>query len=348
MNLFQKTLARQNDSRPPVWFMRQAGRYHSHYQKLKERYSFIELCRKPEVACEATMGPIRDFDFDAAILFSDLLFPLEAMGLGLTYDPGPKLDRRLDTLDDVRRLQGGAAMAEKLAFQGRAMELIRKELPASKGLLGFVGGPATLFCYATEGSHSGELKSALRGMRDGRFDAFYEKLADLLAENMAIQARAGADTIMIIDTSAGEFDPVTYAEIEVRALKDVIARFQVRCPGVPVSYYSKGTGPVHWKALEGLPLACVGFDWVEPIHSLLTSWGKRAAVQGNFDPHLLFLEPAELETRIRAFFADALAVPRDARRGWVCGLGHGVLPKTPEKSIRLFLRLQREIFGGAA
>src|SRR6476661_317951 len=98
MNRFQVTLQGKNESRPPVWMMRQAGRYHSHYQALRKKYSFIELCKKPEIACEATMGPIRDFDFDAAILFSDLLFPLEAMGMGLRYEEGPKLDWHLREL----------------------------------------------------------------------------------------------------------------------------------------------------------------------------------------------------------------------------------------------------------
>ncbi|MCM2279100.1 MAG: uroporphyrinogen decarboxylase [Oligoflexia bacterium] len=339
----------KNDGRPPVWFMRQAGRYHSHYQKLKERYTFMELCRIPEVACETTMGPIRDFDFDAAILFSDLLFPLEAMGMGLTYEPGPKLDRKLETLADVRKLQGGAQLAEKLSFQGKAMELIRKELPREKGLLGFVGGPATLFCYAVEGSHSGELSSAITGMRDGRFRAFFEeKLLDLLAENMALQARAGADTIVIMDTSAGELDAASFRDIEVPAIGELIKRFHARCPGVPVSYYSKGTGPAHWMALDDLPLACVGFDWRESITDILSLWGRKTAVQGNFDPNLLFLDSRELEPRIRAFFEEALKLPKESRRGWVCGLGHGVLPGTPEASVRLFLKLQREAFGGSA
>ncbi|NDD93336.1 uroporphyrinogen decarboxylase, partial [bacterium] len=190
MNLFQKALRGENlDSRPPVWLMRQAGRYHSHYQKMKERYTFMELCKIPEAACETTMGPIRDFDFDAAILFSDLLFPLEALGMGLRYEPGPKLDWHLQSFEDTKKLdRGGGKLLERLSFQADAMKLIRKELPQSKGLLGFVGGPSTLFAYAVEGSHAGDLESTKRGLSDGRFDAFNDVLLDLLAENMALQA----------------------------------------------------------------------------------------------------------------------------------------------------------------
>src|SRR5580698_2621951 len=107
--LLQHALARRNTRRPPVWFMRQAGRYHSHYQKLRAQHEFIELCKNPELAVEVTMGPIEDFGFDAAILFSDLLFPLEAMGMGLRYAPGPMLDWHLREISDLARLRGGAA-----------------------------------------------------------------------------------------------------------------------------------------------------------------------------------------------------------------------------------------------
>ena len=108
-NLFLAAIQRRNTGRPPVWFMRQAGRYHSHYQGMKQRYSFMELCKVPEAACETAMGPIGDFDFDAAILFSDLLFPLEAMGTGLRYDPGPKLDWHLESVADLARRSSASA-----------------------------------------------------------------------------------------------------------------------------------------------------------------------------------------------------------------------------------------------
>lgn len=346
MNLFQSTIHRQNlASRPPVWFMRQAGRYHSHYQKLKETYSFMELCKKPEVACEATMGPIRDFDFDAAILFSDLLFPLEVLGTGLRYDPGPKLDHHLRELSDLKRLsKEGPKLVERLQFQADAMRLIRRELPASKGLLGFVGGPATLFAYAVEGSHQGDLASTKAGLTDGRFEGFNELLLDLLAENMALQARAGADTVAVLDTCAGEFDPDTYRRHIVPSLRALLDRFKALCPGTPVTYYSKKTGPAHWDSLKELPIAAKGIDWHHDIAQVLRDYHDRWAIQGNIDPDWLFLEPSELERRLREVFGRVKALPREMRRGWVCGLGHGILQKTPEESVRLFIRLQREIF----
>jgi uroporphyrinogen decarboxylase len=345
MNLFQKTIRRENHgARPPVWFMRQAGRYHSHYQKLKQTHSFIDLCKKPELACEVTMGPIRDFGFDAAIIFSDLLFPLEAMGMGLRYEVGPKLDWHLRQISDLSRLKGGAKLINDLAFQGEAMRMIRSELPKDKGLLGFVGGPFTLFSYAVEGSHAGNLDSAKAGLTDGRFEGFCDRLLDLLAENMALQARSGADTVAVLDTCAGEIDSDSYAAYVVPVMRELFYRFQKLCPESPIAYYSKGTGPEHWDRLKMLPIAYLGIDWNHDIADVLKNYGSRWAIQGNIDPHWLFVEPVELEKRIRKIFTSVLALPQEARQGWICGLGHGVLPKTPEANVKLFLRVQREMF----
>jgi len=345
MNLFQSTLRQQNKNRPPVWFMRQAGRYHSHYQNLRSRYSFIDLCKIPEVACEVTLGPIRDFGFDAAILFSDLLFPLEAMGMGLSYEPGPKLGWHLRSTEDLQRLEGGEALASQLSFQAKAMQLIRAELPPEKGLLGFVGGPLTLFCYAVEGSHQGCLESAHAGLKDGRYEGFVERLIDLLAENMALQARAGADTIAVLDTCAGEFAPDVFAKICVPTLARVFERFQKKCPNTPITYYSKGSQPAHWQALQELPIGALGIDWNHDLATVLREWSSRFAIQGNIDPNWLFLEKAELEQKVRSVFEKVRALPSHCLDGWISGLGHGVLPGTPEESVRLVLRLQKEIFG---
>lgn len=345
MNLFQSAIRKKNQKRPPAWFMRQAGRYHSHYQELKRRYTFMELCRLPDVACEVTLGPIRDFEFDAAILFSDLLFPLEAMGMGLTYEPGPKLGWHLRETQDLRRLQGGEALASQLNFQAEAMRRIRKELPSDKGLLGFVGGPLTLFCYAVEGSHQGELVSAREGLKDGRYTGFIERLLDLLAENMALQAKAGADTIAVLDTCAGEFDPEVYRRVAVPTLAQLFDRFQKKCPDVPITYYSKGSGPLHWSALRELPIGALGIDWKHDLAQTLHEWSPYFAIQGNLDPNWLFLDPAELEAKVRDVYERVGDLKASCLDGWISGLGHGVLPGTPESSVRLVLQLQREIFG---
>jgi uroporphyrinogen decarboxylase len=321
--------------------MRQAGRYHAHYQALRAKHSFLELCRNPEVACEAALGPMNDFGFDAAILFSDLLFPLEAMGMGLSYPvSGPVLEWHLRSREDLARLRPGDAgeAVKSLAFQGDALALLRSRLPADKGLLGFVGGPLTLFFYAVEGSHQGALSLAREGVRAGLFDSFCEKLLPLLAENMALQARGGADTIAVLDTCAGELSPAEYRRHAVPRLRELLERYTLLCPDVPVTYYSKGTTPEHWAALEGLPIAALGIDWRQDLPAALRDFGDRYAIQGNIDPSWMLLPRAELEPKLDESFARVAALPRSARRGWICGLGHGVLPKTPEENVRLFVQ----------
>lgn len=344
-NLFQKAIMKQNTDRPPIWLMRQAGRYHSHYQDLKKKHTFMELCKIPEVACETTLGPIRDFDFDAAILFSDLLFPLEVMGMGLDYVPGPKLGWHLKSKQDVTRLRGGASLGSQLDYQAQAMKLIRAELSPTKGLIGFVGGPLTLFFYAVQGSHQGELDDARKGMKDGRFEGFFEKLVDLLAHNMALQARAGADTIAMLDTCAGEVDLDIYSEVVKPSLAAVMERFQRLCPETPITYYSKGTSPEYWSALNDLPISCLGVDWSYNLAQVLDRFSERFAIQGNVDPSwLLELGSEELERRLRQIWGEVKSLPQEKRRGWICGLGHGVLQHTPEENVRSFVRLSREIF----
>ena len=343
MNRFQATLHRSNRGRPPVWFMRQAGRYHSHYQQLKKRHSFMDLCKVPELACEVTLGPVHEFGFDAAILFSDLLFPLEVMGQGLRYNPGPVLDWMLQSPADLKRLRGGTELAEGLRFQGEAVRQIRSALPKEKGLLGFVGGPVTLFVYAVEGSHMGNLSSAIAGFTDGRFEGFCDRLIELLAENMADQYRAGTDTVAVLDTCAGDIPQELYRRYGIPSLEKLFAAFRERCPDAPITYYSRHTGPSHWDHLSHLPIACLGVDWNHPMPEVIRQLGHRWAIQGNVDPQWLLLPSQELEARLRQFFASIQELSPELRTGWICGLGHGVLQQTPEKNVHLFLQLQREI-----
>ena len=346
--LYTDAVLKKNRGRPPVWFMRQAGRYHSHYQGLKRKHSFMDLCKVPELAAETTFGPIRDFDFDAAILFSDLLFPLEVLGMGLEYSPGPKLGWHLKTLDDLKKLNPGGLSALELVqgigYQGRALTLIRQGLSREKSLLGFVGGPLTLFYYAVEGSHQGPLEDAKSGLTDGRYDGFFRVLSPLLIENMCMQARSGADAVAVMDTCAGDVEPSLYREVVIPTLREVLVQFRRRHPAVPVVYYSKGTGPWHWQHLEGLPFECLGIDWHHEIANVLATFGKTWSIQGNFDPNLMLLPEQACMKEIENFFAPVLKLPREALKGWICGLGHGVLQWTPERNVRNFLRYQKEVF----
>lgn len=345
---FVSAIQRTNKGRPPVWFMRQAGRYHSHYQGLKANHTFMELCKNPVLASEVTMGPIEDFDFDAAILFSDLLFPLEAMGLGLTYEPGPKLRHRIRTLPDLRAIHLPNDLHDFFGFQGAAIQHIRTQLPQQKGLIGFVGAPFTLYYYAVEGTHLESSPTVMNGLHNGLFAEFCEYLIPTLKIEMCVQAAAGADTIALFDTCAGATDPATFKNLLLPSLQNLIRSFHDVHPDVPVIYYSKGTTPAHWESLRNSRsqvAEVLGVDWKTPIKDVITNFGNDFAIQGNFDPNLMLLSTGEFESEVRAFFDPIQKLTPEQRAGWICGLGHGVLQTTPEANVRKFIQIQHEVFG---
>ena len=339
-----RALARCNEGRPPVWFMRQAGRYHGHYQRLRARHEFMQLCKQPRLAAEVTLGPIEEFGFDAAILISDLLFPLAARGMGLCYAPGPQLDWHLSQLEDLARLQGGAPGAQRLAFQAEALALLRTRLPDDCALIGFVGGPFTLYAYAVAGSHEGFAAGAPPGLTNGLYAGFCERLRELLAANMALQAEAGADCVAMFDTAAGTLAAEPFARLVAPAVQEVVGLFRARCPHTPLIYYSRDTGPAHWASLRAADVQCLGIDWRHELVETLREQRERWSVQGNIDPQWLLLPAGELEVRLRALFGRLQRQPAALRAGWVCGLGHGVLPQTPEANVRLALRIEHEMF----
>lgn len=328
---------------PPVWFMRQAGRYHQHYQGLRSRHSFVELCKNPELASEVALGPIRDFDFDVSILFSDLLFPLEAFGMGLVYEPGPILSFTLDETK-LEQFCSPEEAATKLTFQGEAARLTRQKLPREKSLIGFVGGTWTLFTYAVEGAHKGGMEKSKR--RLGLYRAFCERMVPLLKLNIADQIRGGAEVVMIFDTSAGELDPDLFQEIVVPSLRDLTRAF----PG-KIGYYAKGIQSAHLRnpVFRSEELVGIGYDHRWDLREVLVSRNEVAHrrsgfVQGNFDQSLMFLDSAEFEARALKYLTNIKGIGTENRIGWVAGLGHGVLPGTPEDHVRRYVQLVREVF----
>ncbi|HXR51322.1 MAG TPA: uroporphyrinogen decarboxylase family protein, partial [Steroidobacteraceae bacterium] len=204
--------------------------------------------------------------------------------------------------------------------------------------------PFTLYVYAAAGSHE-KAEQAVAGLTNGIYEAFNAKLLDLLAANMALQSGAGAECIALLDTAAGEIDAVTYGRHVVPVLADLLARFRKLDATTPVLYYSRGTGPEYWDQLTDLPIQGLGIDWRQDLAATLERYAQRWAIQGNVDPEWLHLPAAELEHRLREYFARIRALPPALRRGWICGLGHGVLQRTPEANVRRFVALQREIFG---
>ncbi len=331
---FQNALARRAQSVPPIWLMRQAGRYHQHYQALRQQHSFMDLCKKAELAAEVALGPVQDFDFDAAILFSDLLFPLEALGMGLEYtDRGPQLGWKLDT-ETCSQLRSVEDAWPHLLFQGEAVRATRARLPDDRSLIGFVGGPWTLFVYAIEGSHAGSLTASKKLL--SLFPQFCEVIVPLLARNIELQLNNGAELVMIFDTAAGELTPGIFQTEVTPQLELLTQKHSAR-----IGYYSKGTQPAHLRQTlftEGR-LAGVGVDYRWDMAEALGMFSQ-GFVQGNFDPALLLGARDELKHRLTKYLA---ALMRHDRNGWVCGLGHGVLPGTPEENVRLFVDTVREV-----
>ena len=330
----RNALSRATQSTPPIWLMRQAGRYHSHYQNLRRRHSFMDLCKHAELSAEVALGPVLDFDFDAAILFSDLLFPLEALGMGLHYsDHGPELGWRLEQRN-IERLRDVEEAWPNLLFQGEALRATRARLPAERSLIGFVGGPWTLFAYAVEGSHTGTLARSKQFL--SLFPKFCETLVPLLIRNIELQFESGAELVMIFDTAAGELSPEVFTAEVVPQLERVAQKNKS-----PIGYYSKGTQPAHLNHpifTDGF--AGIGVDYRWELRAAFDLF-PRSFVQGNFDPALLLCEADELKKHLHKYLEPLL---RHARTGWICGLGHGVLPGTPEANVRLFVRTIREVF----
>lgn len=333
---FQNALKRISQKVPPIWVMRQAGRYHAHYQKLRQENSFMDLCKKPALAAEVALGPVEDFDFDVSILFSDLLFPLEAMGMGLDYKPGPVLEWHLQSTSDLKKLDVSPRALEQLMFQKEACVQTRKLLPADKSFIGFVGGPWTLFSYAVGGSH--ETRAVKEKL--SLFKPFCELLLPLLKQNIQLQLDGGVEVVMVLDTSAGELSPLIYNQLIIPVIKDLARSFPKK-----LGYYTKHTNWEHIESLfEDKNLGGLGVDHRWSMDRLLPEMS--GFLQGNFDQQLLFLSAKEFEVELRQFLKPIAALSDDQRQGWVCGLGHGVLPQTPEENVRSFVKIVREVMSG--
>lgn len=326
----------------PVWFMRQAGRYHSHYQGIKKNSDFMSMCKDPKLATEVTLGPIEDFKFNAAILFSDLLFPLEQLGMGLSYHSGPPtLAWHLKSAADIPKLKVVKPAKEFYQFQGEACKLLREKLPKDVTLLGFVGAPFTLYTYAVEGSHAGNLVSAKQGLYDGRFEAFTKILMPELLQEMLIQAQNGAQAVALFDTAAGELTSDDFKELIVPKITELLKAFKEKSPHTKVIYYSKHTQACHIKVLDLTHIDVIGVDWRCDLVEIQKLLPPHVFIQGNLDPAWLHLPWPLLEKKAKAYYKDLKDRGLDFKR-WVAGLGHGVLIETPEENVKNLVRLIQE------
>ncbi|HAZ12693.1 MAG: hypothetical protein A2X86_11150 [Bdellovibrionales bacterium GWA2_49_15] len=342
MGLFQNRPTVQGKKGVPVWFMRQAGRYHSHYQGIKQHSNFMEMCKNPDLACEITMGPINDFDFDAAILFSDLLFPLERLGMGLSYESGPPtLVHHLHAPKDLEKLHFQKSF--NYDFQGQATKNIRKALPASKDLLGFTGAPFTLYAYACEGAHSGGLINAKQGLYSGLYDRFLELIEPEIIEQLSVQATAGADAVCLFDTAAGELTLDDFKRFGIPSIRRIAQALKKKHPATRIIYYSKQTHLDYLQLIECSAIDVLGVDWRVNLRDALSLLGKDYYIQGNLDPAYLFLPWPLLQEKLVDIFKYAVESKCGADK-WIMGLGHGVMQRTPESNVRDAVKFIHENF----
>ncbi len=330
--LFLNSINNTPQSTPPIWFMRQAGRYHSHYREFKKKYSFEELCKNPELSAGVACGPIDEFDFDVAILFSDILFILEGLGLSLKFDPGPLFSEEINN-NNVHKFTDIEKAINHLEFQKKAIQLTRGKLPNHKSLIGFVGGPYTLLKYAI-----GKNNKAILQNDSFEIDFLKNTLVPLLIKNIELQLQAGAEIVMIFDSGLSDIDPVDFENIYLEILKNISEKFNNK-----VGYYAKGLTNNFFTSLIKLNFSGLGCDSTNDLGMLLTKKNK-GFIQGNFDESKMLLNKNDLKNELSKYCDSLLKLNIDERAGWICGLGHGINKDTPEENVHLFIETIRKNF----
>ena len=312
----------------PVWFMRQAGRYLPEYQKIRSKVSFLELCKTPELAAEVTLQPIDIFGFDAAILFSDILIPMEAMNLALEFHEGKgplfaQPVRSQKAVDDLVV----PVPEDQLAFVLETIRLLRTTLQVP--LIGFAGAPFTLATYLIEGGSSKVFLHTKKMMfqEPQLYHNLMAKITACTSAYLQAQAKAGAQALQLFDSWVGILAPCDYEEFALPYVRSIISDLRATTD-VPIIYFANN-GSTLTKLTTTVGADVLGFDWRLPLGEAIARVGQHA-VQGNIDPLALFLPQKRLEERIRSMLAEA----REAR-GYIFNLGHGILPETPPEQVRI-------------
>ena len=313
----------------PIWVMRQAGRYLPEYRDLRSKGDFETLTRTPELAAEVTLQPLRRFELDAAILFSDIMTPLQGMGVDLTYEPGPvvrqpiRTDAQIDALAEL-------VPERDVPFVLETIRLIRPNVPRGAPLIGFAGGPFTLLCYLVCGRPSKEFSAARSFLyaQPESAQRLLDKLADAMAAYLGAQAAAGAQALMLFESWAGLLAPPEFDRFALRAVRRTMAA--LRGSGVPLIYYVN-QGSALMELVADLDVDVIGVDWRSSLRTVRRVLGPGKAVQGNLDPAALFAEPQDLKRHVDAVLDAAGPTP-----GHIFNLGHGIWPETsPDAVARL-------------
>lgn len=320
----------------PVWFMRQAGRYMKDYRDIRARHSILDICKRPDLAAAVTLQPVDTLDVDAAIIFADLLLPVEPMGLKLEFraGEGPHIEKAIAEMDDVERLS--TENTDDLGYVGEALQLVKRQLAGKVPVIGFVGAPFTLASYMIEGGSSKTFLKTKNLMfaNEPVWHRLMEKLVRVLGDFAALQVRAGAAAIQIFDSWVGALSPgdyVRYVQPHSRALIE-----RIRALKIPVIHFATGaTGFL--REIAGAGGDVIGVDWRVHIDAAWADMDYRTAIQGNLDPLALFAPLPELKRRV----SDLLQRTGD-RPGHIVNLGHGILPGTPVENVKAVVQMVRE------
>ncbi len=322
-----EALRRRPLSRPPLWIMRQAGRYLPEYREIRERHSFQEAVSTPKLAAEITLQPIRRFGMDGAVIFADIMTPIEAMGVEITFDPGPRL--RPHTLQEVIAL--GELDSDQVGFVGEAIDLVRDAIPEGTAVIGFAGAPVTVLAYLVEGAGSKDFlafRSAVRMDPSAATEAL-ETLARATNRYLAMQIGAGADVVQLFDTWMGLFDRSTVERLAIPAARESLKGLKV-----PRIYFAPGAS--HTLDLQAkIGADGYGVDWRIPIDEAWDRLGD-VAVQGNLDPAVLLTDPNTIKREVEDLLARTAG-----RAGHVVNLGHGIDRNTPPEHLAVLVEAVR-------
>jgi uroporphyrinogen decarboxylase len=332
---FVRACLRKPVDRTPVWFLRQAGRYMQEYRDVRKYHTLVEICKNPELATEVTITAAEKLGVDAAIIFADLLLPLEPMGLDFEFQAGEGavVHRPVRTAEDVRALR--TDRASELGYVARAIEKVAAHFRDRLGIIGFCGAPYTLASYMIEGGGSRnyiETKKLMYG-NSIAWSSLLDKLVVVLTEYCSQQVQAGADVIQIFDSWVGSLSLSDYRAYAFEASKRLVRAVQAM--GVPVIYFGVETaGLLEQMAQTGADV--IGLDWRQPLDEGWRAVGHGHAVQGNLDPITLFAPMDVLEQRVKEILRAA-----NGRPGHIFNLGHGIVPETPVENVQAVVRMVR-------
>ncbi|MDQ6706477.1 MAG: uroporphyrinogen decarboxylase [Acidobacteriota bacterium] len=320
----------------PVWFMRQAGRYMRQYRDIRSRHGILEICKRPDLAATVTLQPVEILDVDAAIIFADLLLPVEPMGLKLRYatGEGPVIDNPVRTSDDIDSLS--TTNTDDLGYVGEAIQQAVRALAGRVPLIGFVGAPFTMASYMIEGGASRNFIRTKKMMYSDEtmWRRLMGKIVDVIAPFAISQVASGARAIQVFDSWVGALGADDYVRFAAPYSRALIER--IRSSGVPVIHFGTGASGF-FRELHAAGGDVMGVDWRMNIDQAWMDISYRSAIQGNLDPVALFAPLPELKMKV-----TELLKRTGARPGHIVNLGHGILPETPVDNVKAVVQMVRE------